>query len=132
MSAWDGAVGCVMDACDPYTFAAYERRLGKPAFQWSFADVAAGVMDEQLPYDVCVASFSLHLIEPTYLFTTLSALARSVRFLIVLTPHKRPVIDPTTGWRAAGELVHERVRVRLYVAGAARRLEAEDAELACL
>ena len=120
---WEGAAGCDVTAADPYTYAAFERRMGRPAERWTFADVAAGVLDERQPFDICLSSFALHLIEPSYLFTTLAALARSARLLVVLTPHKRPVIEPSTGWRSAGEVVHERVRVRLYVADGARRPE---------
>jgi hypothetical protein len=119
---WDGSAGCELEASDPYTYAAYEKRFpGKAAFRWSFADIAGGVLDERPPYDIVMSSFALHLIEPSFLFTTLAALARSARLLVVLTPHKRPVIDASTGWRGSGELVHERVRVRLYVSDNARR-----------
>ena len=75
-------------------------------------------------------SFALHLVEASYLYTTLAALARSSRALIIVTPHKRPVVDASTGWRApAPEIVHERVRVRLYLSDTARHSE-ELAELA--
>lgn len=119
--AWDGSNGCAMEASDPYTYQAYEKRMGKPAHRWSFEAVSGGVLDEIEPYDIIVSSFALHLIEPSYLYTTLAALARSSRLLLVLTPHKRPVIDPATGWREEGEMVTERVRVRLYVSETARR-----------
>ena len=145
--------------------------MGRAAYRWSFEDVAGGVLDERPPYDLIVASFALHLVEASYLYTTLSALARSSRALIILTPHKRPVrgrrtdaprekrvrsdrirpplsdrirpplsdrmrppivcaqvVDASTGWRlAAKEIVHERVRARLYVSDGART--AETAEL---
>ena len=94
-------------------------RLGVAAHTWSFEEIAAGVLDERPTYDLAVSSFALHLIPPSYMHTTLSALARAARALLVATPHKRPVIDAATGWAAAGELVHERVRVRLYVSESA-------------
>ena len=126
LSQWPQSSNATLDACDPYTYLAFEKRMGRPAYRWSFEDIAGGVMDERPPYDLAVASFALHLIEPSYLYTTLSALARSSRCLIVVTPHKRPVIDPSTGWKmAANEMVHERVRLRLYVAAGARRVEDE-------
>ena len=111
--------------------------MGRPARKWSFADVAAGVLDEESAYDLVVASFALHLVQPSYLHTTLAALARSARFLVIVTPHKRPVVDKSTGWREAyssaadgssrgeWEMVHERVRVRLYVSDGARPVEME-------
>ena len=72
------------------------------------------------------------------------ALARSCRFLIIVTPHKRPVVDAATGWRRAfsaaadgaacggagcggeWEVTHERVRVRLYVSDGARPVRPVD------
>jgi SAM-dependent methyltransferase len=126
LAQWSGAAGCEIVAADPYTYEAYEKRMGQPAERWSFEDVAGGILDELPPFDICLGSFTLHLIEPSYLYTTLAALARSVRLLVVVTPHKRPIIDASTGWRAFGEIVHERVRVRLYVADGARRPEAQE------
>lgn len=74
-----------------------------------------------------VGSFALHLVEASYLHTTLSALARSSRCLIICTPHKRPVVEAKTGWRVgAPERVHERVRIRLYVSESARPVEEDD------
>ena len=129
-SAWAGAAGCELDACDPFTHEAYERRVGRPAHRWSFEEVAGGVLDELPPYDLVIASFCLHLLDRSYLHTTLAALARSARLLVVLTPHKRPTIEPSTGWSAAGEVLHDRIRARLYTSHAARRRgdhEASDA-----
>lgn len=74
----------------------------------------AGVLDERPPYDLVLASFCLHLLDKSFVATTLSALARSARLLVVLSPHKRPVIDESLGWRQLGELTANRVRVRLY------------------
>ena len=126
LTSWVGAAECAVEACDPYTHAAYQRRMGRPAHQWSFEDVAAGVLDELPPFDLVISSFALHLVEPSYAYTTLAAIARSSRLLVIATPHKRPVVDPSTGWReAAPEVLHERVRVRLYVSNSARALSLE-------
>ena len=132
LAGWSGAPPpCTLDACDPYTYEAFEKRMGRAAHRWSFEDVAGGVLDEQLPYDLIVSSFALHLIEASYLHTTLAALARSSRALIIVTPHKRPAVDPSTGWRpGAAEIVYERVRVRLYISDGARRIEDEVVEVA--
>ncbi|CAK0809169.1 unnamed protein product [Prorocentrum cordatum] len=124
---WRGSAGCALDASDPYTHAAFENRLGRPCRRWSFEDVAAGVLEEEQPYDLVLASFCLHLLEKSYLHTTLAALARSCRLLAVATPHKRPDIEGSTGWRLRSELVHERIRMRLYESDGARRLEEGEA-----
>jgi len=124
---WQGCVGCSLDASDPYTYRAFEKRLGRPAYQWSFEDIAGGVMDDLQPYDLVLATFSLHLVDKSYQHTALAALARSCRLLLVATPHKRPEITASTGWRQVQELVQDRVRVRLYVSDGARRLEQDVA-----
>lgn len=103
-----------VDACDPYTYEAYARRCGRQAHRWSFEDVAEGILDAEEPYDVLLCSFCLHLLDRSWLSLTLSAMARAARLLIVLTPHKRPTIDKRTGWDQLDEMVHHRVRVRLY------------------
>eukprot|EP00966_Prymnesium_polylepis_P308608 7131587-Prymnesium_polylepis.1 len=51
-ATWSGAAGCTLDAADPFTYEAYERRMGRPAFRWSFEDIAGGVLDELPPYDL--------------------------------------------------------------------------------
>eukprot|EP00927_Polykrikos_kofoidii_P051156 TRINITY_DN44957_c0_g1_i1.p1 TRINITY_DN44957_c0_g1~~TRINITY_DN44957_c0_g1_i1.p1 ORF type:complete len:553 (-),score=117.20 TRINITY_DN44957_c0_g1_i1:679-2337(-) len=120
------SAGCALDASDPYTFAAFEKRMGRPAYRWSFEDIAGGMLEDMQPYDLVIGSFSLHLLTKTWHHTTLSALARSCRMLIVLTPHKLPVIEPSTGWRMVDEVVQERIRARLYISDGARRLGQED------
>lgn len=127
LSSWGGAAGCTLEACDPYTHDAFAKRHGTKAHTWSFEDLAGGILDELPPYDLMVGSFALHLIEASYLHTTLAALARSSRALIIVTPHKRPHVDPSTGWReGASERVHERVRVRLYLSDVARQALSDD------
>uniref|UniRef100_A0A7S1AKF1 Methyltransferase domain-containing protein n=1 Tax=Noctiluca scintillans TaxID=2966 RepID=A0A7S1AKF1_NOCSC len=114
--AWAEQTGFehAVDACDPYTYEAYARRSGRQAHRWSFEDVADGILDAEEPYDVLLCSFCLHLLDRSWLSLTLSAMARAARLLIVLTPHKRPTIDKRTGWDQLDEMVHHRVRVRLY------------------
>ena len=53
--------GIAMDACDPFTYEAFEERTGQKAFQWSFRDIGTGIlMDEERRYDAIVCSFALH------------------------------------------------------------------------
>lgn len=114
------------DACDPYTAECYRQRTGRTAHDWSFADVASGVLQGRPRYDVVVASFCLHLLDGPSLDRTLTALARSARYLLVASPHRRLVIEPSTGWdECTPEVVHHdrfadtgsarhRVRIRMY------------------
>jgi hypothetical protein len=71
---------------------------------------------------VVVSSFALHLIDGSRLLTTLVQLALVAEFLLVLTPHKRPVIGEEMGWALVDEQRfdgvdlgdNKRVRCRLY------------------
>lgn len=96
----------VLDAADPYTFEAYERRIGRRAHRWRFEDVAVGgVLDELPTYDAVMCSYCLHLLTPSWLFTTLCALARSSRLLIVASANPRlPAVSEATGWRRLNEM----------------------------
>ena len=114
-----------VQACDPYTHAAYEQRMGQPCERWSFEDVAGGVLEEQPPYDVVIAAFCLHLCRPSYLKLTMTALARSSDVLVLASPHKRPHITPELGWEEATPAVlHNRIHVRCFVSNQRPRPEA--------
>jgi hypothetical protein len=103
----------VVEACDPYLFAQYERRTGMPAERLSFADVAAGALAGRA-YSLVVCSFALHLVEPSRLPAVCYQLSLVSPALLVLTPHKRPEVRAEWGWHVEGEFVWARVRTRLY------------------
>ncbi|KAG2423682.1 hypothetical protein HYH02_015297 [Chlamydomonas schloesseri] len=65
-------------------------------------------------FDLVVCSFALHLCEPSRLYGTLTALARSARWLLILAPHKLPYIRQEYGWRLERWDRVERTHVRLY------------------
>lgn len=104
-----------IDAADPFTSTAYLDRTGVVAEPWSFADIAQGVSDDR-QWRTVVCSYGLHLCEPSWLATVCMQLAIAAENLVVITPHKRPAIEPGWGWTAAGE--HRdpvwRVRLRCY------------------
>jgi hypothetical protein len=102
-----------IDGCDPYLFEQYERRTGRPAERFSFGDVAAGALAGRT-YSLIVCSFALHLAEPSRLPGVCQQLSQVTPALLVITPHKRPVIREEWGWHSAGELVWARVRCRFY------------------
>jgi SAM-dependent methyltransferase len=112
-----GLDGERIDACDPFTAAAYERRTGGRAEPWSFADVAAGALGGR-NWSVAICSYALHLCEPSRLPVVAMRLADVCESLVVITPHKRPALDPSWGWALADE--HRdavwRVRLRRYSA----------------
>jgi hypothetical protein len=102
-----------IDAVDPFTYEAYATRTGRPCERLGFEEVAAGALAGR-SYGLIVCSFALHLCEPSRLPGVVAALSLLAPSLLVLTPHKRPVLRPEWGWDMAGEMVIERVRTRWY------------------
>jgi hypothetical protein len=108
------AVGAqAIDGVDPYTARAYQARTGQPAETLTFEAVAAGALAGRR-YSLIVCSYALHLLAPSRLPRLAYQLSRIASGLLVLTPHKRPVIRAVWGWRLSGEMVVERVRARSY------------------
>jgi hypothetical protein len=112
MALRDVGAGTI-EACDPYLFAQYERRVGQPCERFSFEDIAAGALAGR-EYALVVCSFALHLVEPSRLPKVCLQLAQIAPALLVVTPHKRPEIRAQWGWELAGEFVWARVRSRWY------------------
>ena len=108
-----------VDGADPYTADAYLRRTGQAAERFTFEDVAAGALGGRR-YTLVVCSFALHLCEPSRLPAVAQQLSLVGDRLLILTPHKRPVIKAEWGWEMVGEVVVERVRARMYASAAAR------------
>ena len=106
------------DGIDPYTADAYAGRTGSPAERLTFEQIAAGALAGRR-YSLIVCSFALHLCEPSRLPVLAQQLSLTSDSLLVLTPHKRPVIRTEWGWELTGEQVIERVRARLYRAAPA-------------
>ena len=98
---------------DPFTFAAFEKRTGKPALRFTFRDIAGGALHGE-KYTLIVCSFALHLAEASVLPVLCQQLAAISDTLVVLTPHKRPDLKTAWGWELQDEFLHERVRTRLY------------------
>ena len=98
---------------DPFTADAYRERTGAGAERLTFEDIAAGALAGRR-YNLIVCSFALHLVEPSRLPALTYQLSRVADSLLILTPHKRPVLKPAWGWRPIGEMVIERVRARYY------------------
>lgn len=118
----DGIPAERVEACDPYTEDAYRARNGRSVVAgWTFADIADGAVPVGR-YDVAVCSYALHLCEKSRLPGVCAALARVVPTLVVVTPHKRPILRSEWGYLLIDEL-HDpetRVRVRRYDSTVAR------------
>lgn len=106
-----GAVS--IDAIDPFTFRAYENRVGQPAGRETFEQIGAGALAGR-NYSLIVCSFALHLLEESRLPCVAYQLSCVGAQLLILTPHKRPRIREEWGWKLQREMVVHRVRSRLY------------------
>ena len=98
---------------DPFTGDSYRERTGVEAEPLTFEDIAAGALAGRR-YSLIACSFALHVVEASRLPTLAYQLSRVADSLLILTPHKRPVIRPEWGWQLVGEMVVERVRARYY------------------
>ena len=105
-----------IDGLDPYTGPAYLARCGQAAESLSFEQIADGALSGRR-WSLIVCSFALHLLQASRLAGTLTQLALCAPELWVLTPHKRPEIRESWGWRLVDEIVVERVRGRAYMSG---------------
>jgi SAM-dependent methyltransferase len=98
---------------DPFTAHAYLERTGAIAEAADFQAIAAGHLRDR-KYSLIVCSYALHLIAQSRLPGVTLALAEVADHLLVVSPHKRPIIKEHWGWRLLGELVVDRVRARYY------------------
>jgi hypothetical protein len=104
-------------AVDPYTVDAYRKATGRDCRAISFEQIESGALVGER-YSLVVCSFAMHLVERSRLPGLCTALAALTPALLVLTPHKRPVLRDAWGFRLARERLHRRVRARLYAAEA--------------
>ena len=102
-----------IDGIDPFTFEAYEARVGRACGRDTFEQIAAGALDGRR-WSLIVCSFALHLVERSRLPALCYQLSLIAPQLLVLTPHKRPVISAAWGWQLSREMLVQRVRSRLY------------------
>jgi hypothetical protein len=102
-----------IDAIDPFTFEAYEQRTGHVAGRETFEQIADGALSGRT-YTLIVSSYALHLLEESRLPRLSWQLSRISPALLILTPHKRPILRAAWGWKLRHEMVLDRVRSRLY------------------
>ncbi|KAG8911361.1 hypothetical protein FRC00_006639, partial [Tulasnella sp. 408] len=96
-----------------YTVQAYKDRTGLTCYPLSFEDLASGIMppessevstDEGIMQeaqdtgntilDMVICSFALHLVEsPSQLFALLWELSTKAKWLIIISPHKKPEVS---------------------------------------
>ncbi|HET6251222.1 MAG TPA: methyltransferase domain-containing protein [Tepidisphaeraceae bacterium] len=103
-----------IDGIDPFTAEAYAARTGVLAEKFTFADIATGVLSGRR-YSLIVCSFALHLCEKSRLPAVSQQLSLGGDSLLIITPHKRPLLQKQWGWKIMGENVIDRVRSRYYL-----------------
>ena len=106
-----------IEGLDPHTHDAYLERTGQKSHRFDFEDIQNGILWEILEgevYSLIVCCYALHLYEPTRLSSVCYFLSMVGRHLLIVTPHKRPVIERRLGWILLFESVDQKVRVRLY------------------
>ena len=81
--------------CDPYTHELYRQRLQHPCLEWGFDDLLRGALQGQ--FSTIIASFALHLCPEEQLFPLTYALFQNSPQLVVISPHKRPALEPLEG-----------------------------------
>jgi SAM-dependent methyltransferase len=100
-----------IDGVDPYTAEAYKKNTGKICLPLSFKDIVLGGLEDK-KYDTVICSFAMHLCELSMLDMLLFRLSGICDTLIILTPHKRPVIK--NWWRLEREIIYQKVKLRIY------------------
>jgi hypothetical protein len=100
---------------DPYTTKLYKKNCTFPILAYSFQDVAYNKIQLD-KYDVVIASFSLHLCPSNDLKLLCINLALSCKWLVIISPHKNPII--TIPKEYGFTLLHvstiDRIHVRIY------------------
>ncbi len=102
-----------IDACDAFTMRAYEDQTRQSCQQLTFEQIAAGALRGR-SYSLVGCSFAMHLCPISQLPALLIELSQIARQLLILSPHKRPIVREGWGWRLFEATTEQRVHVRLF------------------
>ncbi len=105
--------GATVSGIDPFTAEAYHKRTGLVAEPITFEQISDGILEER-QYSLIVCSFALHLAAQSKLAVLCYQLARISPSLLILSPHKRPILKPEWGWELHSQKSFERVKGRLF------------------
>lgn len=83
------------EGSDPFTHKLYTKNLAQPCAKWTFDDIIKGKLKEQ--YSAIICSFAMHLCPLEKLYPLALQLFQSSPLLVVITPHKRPVLEDLEG-----------------------------------
>lgn len=78
-------------ASDPFTQKAYQSNFNKKCLSLSFEDVIRGHLEGH--YSAVICSFAMHLCPEKQLFPLVFNLFQHSSMLVIITPHKRPVLE---------------------------------------
>ena len=78
-----------INGIDPFTDKSYQERTERIAQRFTFIDISNGVLSGS-NYNLIVCSFALHLVPISRLPLLLYHLGLISKYLVVITPHKRP------------------------------------------
>jgi len=80
---------------DPFTQKAYQKNLRKKCLNYSFEDIIKGELKET--YSSVISSFAMHLCEEEQLYPLTHQLLNAAPQLVIITPHKRPLLEKIDG-----------------------------------
>lgn len=99
---------------DPFTTNAYKYRTGLKVESFTFNDIAAfGILYDRY-YNAIVCSYAMHLCQLQLLKLLCIQLSLVSKYLIIVSPHKLPVINDEYGWKLVENIVSNRVHVRIF------------------
>lgn len=82
-------------ASDPFTSAAFLEKTGRTCQSYSFEEVIKTGIPAQ--FSSIISSFAMHLCPEDQLFPLLYQLFQSTPNVVIITPHKRPVLEDLEG-----------------------------------
>lgn len=77
--------------CDPFTSKAYYKNIKKNCLKYDFQAVIKGKLKGQFSLVIC--SFAMHLCPEKQLYPLVHQLLALAPILVIITPHKRPVLE---------------------------------------
>lgn len=101
-----------IEGCDPYTHNNYTNSVNKPCMRFSFDDIMHGKLDKQ--YDTIICSYALHLADTNKLPLIIYQLSLICEYLMIISPHKKPLLKDEWGINLINEFYVNKIRVRLY------------------
>jgi SAM-dependent methyltransferase len=99
---------------DPFTSNAYKYRMGLKVESFTFNDIAAfGVLHDRY-YNAIICSYAMHLCKKQLLSLLCIQLSLVSNYLIIISPHKLPLINDDWGWKLISINKSERIHIRIF------------------